>query len=757
MGNLGSAMIPGRVDKKYVALLGLGSNTYPIVGSNAGEKFMLPVGTFLLSSSNGDQQKGKLTQSGHCYDIVREFKFTVNDDFPHTLYGQQDPGINPRYDPAYNLVCTDGIGHIWQCDAVAFMTQPSDNVFFSSDFQSLFAYVGNNGGVNVYSSHYTTPPSGSGLPTQGGIYPIPPADSTFGYSWDATTGTVVFSQAQNLNSVISVDGKPQGMSPENMLKHLFVDYGGYDPAYLSWMPSSDNPDPALSNIVLPVYVGGRDKAIWDIGQDIANMTAPRMVAYVLRVDELGRILFYESKTTSTPSEFLTDERDIIDMQWTYTDEQIVNVVTADARSNDNQPLTSLAYDIKSITENGQRAVYQIPDELLLTTRGMNSYYALSFMNMLTASKLFQSSQPILQLTLDVLPNPLRQVGDKIYINSATTPFTGVYVIKGVTDQIQKSQYKQQLRVQRARLFNNFAMGMPTALTNDSSQSAQVVDDNSAAVAGQTGICDTIKIGGTKVFSGGQQVLDTDGNPVIAVVHAGDTWDWYYSISPNMASDTYVWRFWYMECQNSLSSTEIMVMREANWLSNDGSRISQASIISGYNNTTTHSDGMVVGSQTAYLRSNIIVAPSPEFLPFGYNAALTSIGFGANTTTLTVAASAGDKSITVSDNSIAVKGQSIIVGTGVGQDTVAVKNLSGSHTINLSDPLVHSHGNGATVQANNAASPLGTASTGLGLGTPFTGNFAYFPMNKQNYGYFCLLLVNTNGAVQFVNMPFIFQL
>lgn len=613
-GALASAMLPGRVDKKYIALLGLGDRT-------TGNKFMLPVGTFLLSSSNGDNQKGKITQGGHCYDIVREFNFTVNDDFPHTLYGQQDPGINPRYDPAYNLV-DQGDHRTFQCDAVAFMTQPSDNVFFSSDFQSLFAYVGNNNGVNVYSSQYN-----GGKKGQEGLVPIPPNDPEWGYSWAPETGTVFFNKAHGPGLIVSLDGKPQGMSPENMLTHLFVDYAGYDPNYLSWLDPS-NPDPQLSNVVLPVYVGGRDKTIWQIAQDIANMTAPRMVAYLCRIDELGFIQFYESKTTASPSETLYDFRDIIDMSYTWTDENMANVIRGDARSNDNQPITSLAYDLQSIIDNGQRSPYVVPDELLLSTRGMNSYASLSFMNMMTGSILFTMSEPILQLTVDVLPNPMRIPGNKINIVQTQTGKFSVYVIKGISDTIiGGAKYKQQLRLQKARLYNNFAMGMPSALTNDQSQ--QQVDSNAAAIAGQTGLISKILIGGTQVFSGGQQVLDDNGDPVLAIV-TGSSWDFEYGIEKSQAFDSYVWRFWYLEGQNSLSSTDLMVVREQNWVNNDGVKIGHSAIASGYSDTTSHTSGVNQGNGTAYLRSNIIVAPAQQFLNQGYPADLTSITFNSNT-------------------------------------------------------------------------------------------------------------------------------
>lgn len=647
----GSAMRVGRVDQKYVVFYGLKK---PLPGGGS-TRSMVPKGTFLLSSTNGRIEQSKMSLAGHAFDIVHEFAFPVSVDFPHTMYGNQS---DPRYDAKYNLTNPSSDLKTYVSDGKNYMTQPSDNVFYSAEYNSLFQFVPNNSGVNVYV----------GSPGVAATSPV--ASST--YTWNAATGTVTFNATQASNAIVSIDGVPTAMAPETMLKHLFTDCAGYDPTYLKFQ---------TSNILIPRYSAGRNKTVWAIAQEIAAMTAPRAVAWRIRVDEFGYIQFYEDSLLATPVETLTDERDLLTIDYTYTDTQIENVVRADAESNNKQPLTSISFDIDSVKDNGQRAPYDIPTEMLLCTRGMNSFAGLSFVNMMTATRLFQYAQPILEITADLLPNPARQVGDKAYITERKSGLTGPYILKGLTDTITKGQYRQQGRFQQAKIFANFAMGLPSAISN--ATTAQTLDATAAAVSGKTGIVNQISMGGQVGFNNGAQVKDSSGNPFIPII-TSLSWDFTFSILQSQNQDTYFWRYWYLETPNSLSSSDLMFVREPSFLSQDGTLIPAATIASGYSNTVNRTTGTSIGSATAYLRSNVVMAANPTFLPSGYNAATTAITFQAST-------------------------------------------------------------------------GLGTGTTGLGLGPAYTGSYAFLPQNKQNYGYFCIFLVNTAGAMQILRCPFILQL
>ncbi len=570
---------------------------------------LLPQGTFLLESVGGNVQKGTLQQTAHGFDISYSFDYDVTVNLPHTLFGNQ---TDPRYDPNYNLSNPSGDLKTYVCDAQAFMTALTDNLFLVADYTLLFGQTASNNSVNVYVGSPTAPASA-------------PVSATT-YTWYPATGTVVFSSAQASDAIISIDGVPQAMAPEKMLYHLFSDYGHYNPSYFRFQ---------TSNILLPVYTGGTD-TVWHIAQIIAGLTAPRGVSWRLRIDEYGYIQFYEDKYATTPTETLVDERDFFSVQYTYSAEKLANVVRASSVANNQQPIVSISYDIDSINENGQRSTLKIDSSLLTSTRGAPPLFVKSMLDTLTASTLMDNINPTLQIVATVPANPAREVGDKVTVIEQMNGLSGPYIIKGITRTAQEGKLTEQLRLQKAMLYANYNIGLPAAVTNTpapgtiGSTGSSASTSINATVTGRTGILDTITIGTTNAFSLGAVVKDSNGTPIIPII-SGASWQFGFNIFPTQNYDTAIFQCVYLECPNTLTSDDIMVMRAGSWVANDGVTIPAATIAAGYSQSYTHTTGsQLEASETAYLYSNLVFMAHPNILPTGYAASYADLTYLSTT-------------------------------------------------------------------------------------------------------------------------------
>jgi hypothetical protein len=502
-------------------------------------------------------------------------------------------------------------------------------------------------------------------------------------------GTVTFSTPIAAESNVSIDGIPQAMAPELMMKHLFCDYANWDIVAMSL---------EVSNTLLPAYVGGRGSSVWQIAQDIAVQTAPRFVSWEIRIDEYGQINFYESRLAATPVATLVDERDLFNISYTYSSESLANVVTADATSNNNQPLKSISYSVPSIERSGQRAPYQIPDNILLPVRGMSSATAISIMNTLTASQLYKHSQPTIQMTCDILPNYLLQCGDKVTIIERSIGLSGPYIILGIDDKINLGQHIMSLRLEQARIFANFNMGLPSAVAN---ATVQTVLATPQSLAGKTGIISEFAINGRDCITAGNITTDVNGNAVIPHVSPTSAWTFAITVDPTQAYDTALFHFMYMECGNSLSPSNPLLgnpMTPTGPLSSamavrlpsfpDGVIIQAATIGGGHTISPQHTSGLVLSTgQNAYIYNQIVVAGNASNMLPNYNAV----------------------------------------------------------TATLTNTAI-------------AAQYLNTTTTyGIGYGPQYNGNYAWLPTEQQSYAYFCLMAVNAAGACSLLRVPFIVSL
>ncbi len=596
------ALKVGSVNKKILAYIGLDD-----VSGGVYARSILPMGVFLLSDTSGKTQVGEVSQSARGYDISREFDFDVFGALPPPLFGIQN---DIRYDSNYALKNPSGDLKTYVCDGKMFMAAKTDNPFLASSFQAVFN--GGSppaGGVNVYV----------GTPTSPATTPV----SSTTYAWDAQTGTITFTAAQASNAVVSIDGVPQAMSPEDMLYHLFYDYGGYDSSYFEF---------DTSNILLPSYVGGQGKTVWQIAQDITSATAPRSVAWRLRMDEYGHILFYEDKYADQPTETLIDERDFLTLGFTQTDNQLANVVRAQVEANNNQSIVSISYDIDSVSENGERKTDDISTQSFLSLRGLPPLQVKSLLDAYTAVELHNKAQPIIELDATLLANPARQVGDKVTVIERNNGLSGPYIIKGITDTIDTGTWLQECRLRQVKLFANQNMGLPSAVTNVPAPgtSGDVSQNQNAGVSGRTGIISSVSVGGTNVIANGGIVYDSSGNPVIPQI-SGATWDFSFTLDSSQQYDTTVYQFLFFECPNTLSSSDIMAIRLASWLSTDGTVIPAATVGAGYTQSTSHTTGTsLAAGESAYLYSNLVYPAYTNSLPPSYQTQMTSLSWLSST-------------------------------------------------------------------------------------------------------------------------------
>lgn len=600
----------GSVNRKALAFIGLSDNTGGTYRSS-----IYPQGTYMLTDTTGKTQIGEVTQTVRGYDLSKEFDFDVFGGLPHPLYGRQN---DVRYDSNYNLKNPSSDLKTYVCDGKFFMQVISDNPFLASAFQSVFnGGTAPPGGVNVYVGTPTAPSS-----------TVVPSSA---YTWNASTGTVVFNTAQAANAVVSVDGVPQGMAPETMLYHLFNDYGGYSPANFNFN---------TTNLVLPSYVGGGGKTVWEIAQDIANATAPRAVKWRLRMDEFANILFYEDKYADQPIETLIDERDFLQLSYTQTDNQLSNVVRAEAESNNEQHITSISYDIDSISQNGQRKTDDISTQSFLALRGLPPLQVKSFLDAATAVELHDKSRAVTEINATLLANPARQVGDKVTVVERANGLSGPYIIKGLTDTIQEQIWTQTVRLSAVRLYANYNMGLASAITNGAAPGTTGdLTNQKINVSGRTGIIKSVTIGGTNVIINGGIVYDVGGNPVIPII-SGGTWPFSFTLDSSQQYDTTVYQFLYFECPNTLSSTDIMAIRLQNWLTNDGLVITAATVAAGYTQTSTHTTGTALGTgERAYLYGNLVYPAFTNSLSPNYPSQMTTLSW-ITSTGLTGAVGAG---------------------------------------------------------------------------------------------------------------------
>ena len=328
---------------------------------------------------------------------------------------------------------------------------------------------------------------------------------------------------------------------------------------------------------------------------------------------------------------------------------------------------------------------------------MSSATAISMMNTLTAAQLYKNSRNTLQLTCDILPNYLLQIGDKVTIIERAIGLSGPYIILGIDDKIHLGVHTMSLRMERANIFANFNMGLASAVSN---ATVQTVLTTPQSLQGKTGIVSQFAINGVATITNGNIVSDQYGNAVLPIVFPNQTWTFSITIDPTQAYDTALFHFMYMECPNTLSPSashggdpltptgplsSAMATRLTNFP--DGTITKAATIASGYTINPTHTTGTSVGAEKTYIYNDIVINANVNNTLPSYN-----------------------------------------------QVTATLTNTS------------------------NAAQYLNATTTyGIGYGPVYSGNYSWLPTDKHSYAYFVIMAVNAAGATSLIRCPFLVSL
>jgi hypothetical protein len=294
------------------------------------------------------------------------------------------------------------------------------------------------------------------------------------------------------------------MAPELMLYHLCHEFGYFDPAWYKF---------DLTGIIMPVQYIALDQAIRDIAQQIVVTTAPRGIQWSFYFDEYGYIRFQELPLDSGPVWTFTDEVDLIKWAPEFSDKSLSNVVRAESiGAINNQPLTVISIDSDSISTYGQRATYDVPNQYLTCTVGMDPGSAVAYLNGLCNSLLFQLSTPSIAGTATVLPNYNLQNGDVVQIIDKASGTNANFYIDQTTDQISGDAVSQELKLLQIKATQDFQFGIQ-------SYTGAPLATNPNQVQTDSYIFETISLQNGSdpaitVVNNGLPVLDSNGNPLL---------------------------------------------------------------------------------------------------------------------------------------------------------------------------------------------------------------------------------------------------
>lgn len=466
--SLGRYFFSGPVDNKI--------QIYSGIVDGSGVETAIPEGVFVNQSFNQASQGGENKATINALDNFIMFQGDVYTQFPPRLYGNQ---TSSYFNPNYQLQNPSGDLQTYVCDAVNWMNDPTTAPAWASDYAPLAVYVGTS----------TAPAN---------------VVTTNTYTVNNVTGTITFASPLASGSIVSVDCRPLAMAPELMLKHLICDFANFSPNFLKF----DN-----TGIYLPIMqvVGGT--SILETAKSIAACCAPRGVQWQLFFDELGYLNFRELAIDGPSVVTLIDEKDILSAPVEYQSQNITNVVTASATAINSQPIEVVAYSIDSINIFSQYPDYQVNSVLLNTVGGMDPGSAVMYMSGLANTQVFQGGTPTIFIEIEILYNPLLQVGDCVSVREMKTGVNQDFYIQQITKEFDGENVKQTLRLQQQKQAqsntagNSFYAGAPIPNTPNTG-------------IGQTSLLASVSLvdtthGTQTVLSNGMPVLNGLLNPVVA--------------------------------------------------------------------------------------------------------------------------------------------------------------------------------------------------------------------------------------------------
>ena len=449
--------------------------------------------TGYLESDNGAREFGGGEKQAMLVDLSKQFRFPIYDTFPHPIYGDQNLAY---FDPYYNLTNPSADGVTWVCDGKMFTESNADMVFGSSHIDPA-VYIDTSGG---------SAPTSSPL-ANGTINVIADVWTGTNYTFYYHTGTVVLKSPVPTTSVVSMAGNPTWMAPEVMIRKMLVEKAQWDPAFLQL---------DTSGVLLPQFQG-QDQSIWTCIKYIAAMTAPRLVSWVVWVDEVGNIKFYETRFDGPPVKSFLDEKDLLSLTYQNSSQDLQTVVRADSTCSTqqgDQAVSSIAYNVQSINKYGQTTTDTIDQGLLGGTRCLTTTAAISYLNVLTAAVLASVSHPVNTITTEIWPDPSLEIGDKVQIRDMSTGIMSYFIITQMQLDVTPGDMKQTLTLTEFYEPANFSFGIPNTVGIGNTQGA-------TTAAPATGIIGAVGIGNTNglatyAFNFGDYVYDQSGDIIVPI-------------------------------------------------------------------------------------------------------------------------------------------------------------------------------------------------------------------------------------------------
>ena len=492
-GRFSKLFQPGVIDTKFVLYTGLEGCVFPDRpyfiqrDRNLLQKF-----TGFLESDAFVQKQFMLDKTISLIDLTKQFRFPVNDAYPHPLYGDQ---TLPYFDPTYNLkpLNIDGNGNAvsWQCDGRMFTANATVPVYGSTHLD-----------VAVF------------VDTTGGNAPASVA-TTLANTFDLRNGVCTFGAPIPAKSVVSLQGNPTYMAPETMVRKILLELAYWSPNFLAL----DH-----SGVLLPQFLGN-GKSVWQCLKEIAAYTSPRFIPWQMWADENGYLRFYESRVDGPPVRVFTEGHDIITSSYENTARQLRTVVRADGTvltsNGSDQPVVSISYDLHNIDKYGQTEPLQITAEATQSVRHLSTTQAISYLNMLTASTLAQVSRPSLAVSAEIWPDTTIQPGDKIAIRDTRIGMDKQFMVKDTVEQVSGKVHRHELKLEEFYDTINYMVGIPAGVQGATSAAAQ----GAATPPPTLSIIGAVHAGtgiGSYPLQDGQFVTDPNNDSVLPVWNANDS-------------------------------------------------------------------------------------------------------------------------------------------------------------------------------------------------------------------------------------------
>lgn len=517
---------PGVIDKKvlfylgYKGAYGAGTSGFNLYGRSSLLQF-----TGYLETDANDQTFGVITKTASFNDLMKQFRFQVYDTFPHPLYGNQTLSY---FDYYYNLTNPSADGATWVCDGKMFTLNNTAPVWGATHVDPD-VYVDTTGG----GSPASTPVSKAGW----SLNTTTEIGTCTNYTFDYKNGIVTFTSAGltalghsgglPANSIVSVAGNPTHMAPEVMVRKLLVEKASWSPAFLNLQ---------ASNILLPMF-NGQDQSIWDCLKLIAAMTCPRYTPWTIQTDENGLIHFLEHNIDAPPVKTFRQGHNVIEAQMEYTSRDLRTVVRGDGTvaiagtgtgAGSDQQITSLAFDLRAVTEYGLTEPLTLTQDATDSVRHLTPTQAVAHLNQIAQAVLYQVSRPVLTIQAKIIPDYALQINDKVRYTDSHSGMDREFLVNAMDKTGDATTHDMTVTLTEYYETINMNLGVPAGVTQSGTATGATVPVPSSALIG------AVRLGsgpGSYIYNAGDYARDGSGNPIIA--------NWNPSDGSNMRFDLFL--------------------------------------------------------------------------------------------------------------------------------------------------------------------------------------------------------------------------